>query len=283
MARRVDSRRTSRPTAGSCSSRRRASAAANRSPFSCAATDGAPAVRLGEGRALALSPDGKWALSRRGGRTILLPTGAGEPRARRRRAVWTSRRARRSLRTGAWLLTGSSPGHASRVYLATPAGGEARPVTPDGVLLPEGAHTVSADGRFLAASDLQGTWAIYPLDGAAQGPVLPIAGLSPGDRPLRWTGDGRLLVLGKGGSPRPAGARLGPPGDDPDAPSPIRRIRDTRRRDGRARIGGRGLASLPDRGTSLVGKAATPRRRRGVRRQCAAASRRARRSAVRRR
>ena len=42
--------------------------------------DGSPAVRLGDGGALALSPDGKWALCRRGDDTILLPTGAGLPR-----------------------------------------------------------------------------------------------------------------------------------------------------------------------------------------------------------
>ena len=42
-------------------------------------TDGTPAVRLGEGRALALSPDGKWALSEltSPSRLVLLPTGIG--------------------------------------------------------------------------------------------------------------------------------------------------------------------------------------------------------------
>ncbi len=47
-------------------------------------TDGSPAVRLGDGRALALSPEGKWALalvpSDASPRLVLLPTGAGEPR-----------------------------------------------------------------------------------------------------------------------------------------------------------------------------------------------------------
>ncbi|HYB53541.1 MAG TPA: protein kinase, partial [Thermoanaerobaculia bacterium] len=41
-------------------------------------TDGSPAVRLGEGTAMALSPDGKSALARRGSQTVLLPTGAGQ-------------------------------------------------------------------------------------------------------------------------------------------------------------------------------------------------------------
>ena len=46
-------------------------------------TDGSPPVRLGEGYAMALSPDGKWALSRLPVAKqpfTLLPTGAGEPR-----------------------------------------------------------------------------------------------------------------------------------------------------------------------------------------------------------
>src|SRR6204780_867137 len=46
-------------------------------------TDGSPAVLLGEGGAVALSPDGKWALSAMPGapsQLKLLPTGAGEPR-----------------------------------------------------------------------------------------------------------------------------------------------------------------------------------------------------------
>ena len=44
-------------------------------------TDGSPAVRLGEGRALDLSPDGRWALvmpARRADRLLLMPTGPGK-------------------------------------------------------------------------------------------------------------------------------------------------------------------------------------------------------------
>ncbi|MFY9912176.1 MAG: protein kinase, partial [Candidatus Sulfotelmatobacter sp.] len=46
-------------------------------------TDGSPAVRLGDGQSLALSPDGNWALACRGDTQtdlFLLPTGPGEPR-----------------------------------------------------------------------------------------------------------------------------------------------------------------------------------------------------------
>jgi hypothetical protein len=46
-------------------------------------TDGSPAVRLGEGSALSLSPDGQWAISRQVSSVsecVLLPTEAGEQR-----------------------------------------------------------------------------------------------------------------------------------------------------------------------------------------------------------
>jgi hypothetical protein len=46
-------------------------------------TDGSPAVRLGEGEAFALSPDGRWVLSVPRGdhpHPVLLPTGAGQAR-----------------------------------------------------------------------------------------------------------------------------------------------------------------------------------------------------------
>jgi Tol biopolymer transport system component len=44
--------------------------------------DGSPAKRIGEGRSMAISPDGRWVVSNvrdRGSDTVLLPTGAGEP------------------------------------------------------------------------------------------------------------------------------------------------------------------------------------------------------------
>ena len=45
-------------------------------------TDGTPAVRLGDGHALALSPDGKWALCllTSPARLVVIPTGVGERR-----------------------------------------------------------------------------------------------------------------------------------------------------------------------------------------------------------
>ena len=52
-------------------------------------TDGAPAVRLGEGRPFGLSPDGKWVLSTlfTPPQILLLPTGAGEAKRLERGAI----------------------------------------------------------------------------------------------------------------------------------------------------------------------------------------------------
>ncbi len=45
-------------------------------------TDGSPPVKIGEGNAMALSPDAKWVVTRpaKGGPLKLVPTGAGEAR-----------------------------------------------------------------------------------------------------------------------------------------------------------------------------------------------------------
>ena len=157
-------------------------------------TDGADAIRLGEGHALALSPDGKWALSRRGEQTILLPTGPGQPRPVASTGVDFERGAT-FLPDGGLLLSGGSPGHAIRLYALEIAGGEPRPFTPDGVYLPEGAHTVSPDGKLVAASDLLGKWSVYPIAAAAAGAPRPIAGLLAHEKPIRWSADGRSLFI----------------------------------------------------------------------------------------
>jgi serine/threonine protein kinase/Tol biopolymer transport system component len=157
-------------------------------------TDGVPAIRLGEGHALALSPDGKWALSRRNDRTILLPTAAGEPRTIAATGVDFERGAT-FYPDGRLLLSASSPGHGIRLFSLKLGDDEPHPMTPDGVLLPEGAHTVSPDGKSVAASDLQGTWSIYPLEGSTVQERRPIAGLLAREGPIRWSTDGRFLFV----------------------------------------------------------------------------------------
>ena len=105
-------------------------------------TDASDAVRLGEGFALALSPDGKWALARRGDETILMPTGAGQPRPITAGGIAFHRGGTFSPDGRRLLLSGTSAG-ASRLYERDIEGGAVRAVTAAGVFLDEGIHTAS--------------------------------------------------------------------------------------------------------------------------------------------
>jgi len=158
--------------------------------------DGSAAVRLGEGTGVAISPDGKWILTRRIRTTpstlVLLPTGAGQPRTFPKDSI------DRSAATGfaAFLpdgkriaFNGSEAGKPSRVFVQSLEGGAARPVTPEGVT----ARLVSPDGKVLLTETAGQGFGLAPLDGG--GPSEPIRGLELTDDPLRWTADGRSLFL----------------------------------------------------------------------------------------
>jgi eukaryotic-like serine/threonine-protein kinase len=157
-------------------------------------TDGSSAVRLGEGEALALSPDTRWALSILQGsqpRPVLLPTGAGQARTLPRGPI-------REYSLGTWMpdgehviLLGSEAGHGSRYYIQDVNGGEPSPITPEGAAgFGFGAHVVSPDGTLLAAKGPNGKISLYPVSGGAP---RPIPGLLDGEFPIRWSDDGRSL------------------------------------------------------------------------------------------
>jgi len=157
-------------------------------------TDGSPAVRLGEGQALALSPDAQWVLSvDRGDKPhpMLLPTGAGQARALPAGPI-------HEYQNGSWLpggdrilLEASEAGHASRFYTQSVNGGNPTPVTPEGVSgFGFGSHVVSPDGTELAARGADGSVSVWRL---GTNEHHPLAGLVPGDLPVRWAADGRTL------------------------------------------------------------------------------------------
>jgi len=160
------------------------------------ATDGSPAVRLGDGHPESLSPDGKWVLARAPGAPnawgrewVLLPTGAGSPRTLPRGAIT-------QLRNGAWLRDGKrvvftalEEDRAARVYVQDVESGSMRPITPEGVFMPEKAATPD-DNSVLVLQ--QGRWLVYPLDG---GESRPLSALGASDAPLQWSADGRFLYI----------------------------------------------------------------------------------------
>ena len=168
--------------------------------------DDSPAVRLGDGHALALSPDEKWALATpraAPASLVLLPTGPGQPRA-----IRTGRF--ESILRAAWfpdgenlLLAASEPGHAVRLYVQPAAGGEPRAITPPGIG-PDCA--ISPDGGRVAATGADRRLFVFD---AAGGSGEPVRGALPGDRPIRFAPDGRALwVMSGEESPKAAIHRL---------------------------------------------------------------------------
>jgi eukaryotic-like serine/threonine-protein kinase len=159
-------------------------------------TDGAPAVRLGDGFGQDLSPDGRWALTRsvsNEGRLILLPTGAGEPRPiplESYRVVGASFLPPDGTRIG---FIGSLGGKDNRGYVVDLAGGTPREFLHERIS--DGA-AISPDGKLVAANSADGTPKIYPLDG---GEPKPIHGLEVRDVPIQWSADGQSLFVTRRG------------------------------------------------------------------------------------
>ena len=124
--------------------------------------DGSDAVRLGEGRPLALSPDAAWVLAVQGetsAELALLPTRTGGVRRLLRGAIaeyldWAvfSRDGRRVY------FAARESSDVRRTYVQDLDGGEPRPVTTDGFV----GQLLSPDGRTFATIDRYGEYDLLP-------------------------------------------------------------------------------------------------------------------------
>jgi serine/threonine protein kinase/WD40 repeat protein len=146
-------------------------------------TDGSPAKLLGEGRSMAISPDGRWVAANvreRGSKLVLLPTGAGEPKVldvegfdeatffpdSRRLLLWGG-----PLPTVIDTETGKQSDIAGEGFSCT---------------------AVSPDGNEVACCGSAGEGRIYAAEGNT---YRPIPGLKPGEGVLQWSADGRSLFV----------------------------------------------------------------------------------------
>jgi eukaryotic-like serine/threonine-protein kinase len=156
------------------------------------ATDGSPAVRLGEGTALCFSHDLKWVattLPRAVSQLILLPIGPGQPRELPQGKI-NYEDGRLLPDDKSILFVGSEPGHGVRTYVQ-PLDGSALPraFTPDGIW----ASAVSPDGSFVAAqSQAEPTPKLYPIAG---GEPRAIPGIAAGELVYHYGADGRHLLI----------------------------------------------------------------------------------------
>jgi Tol biopolymer transport system component len=166
-------------------------------------TDGSPAVKLGEGFATDISPDGRWVLAIPVGvpaQIDVLPTGVGVPRRLTNDSIHHLHdfESYFNLIGPRWfpdgkriLFTGEEQGQGTRCYVQdAEGGGAARPITPAGT------HCVllSPDGRFAVGVGLDQNVHLYPVDGSTP---IAVAGLEPREMPIQWGRDGNSLYVQK--------------------------------------------------------------------------------------
>ena len=155
-------------------------------------TDGSPAIRLGDGRAGAFSPDGRWVVSLayvEPNNAILLPVKAGAPRSLEHPGL-AVHAARWAPEGQELLLLANEVGRGLRLYVQSIVRGAPRPITPEGTGL--GFFPVSPDGKFVVAQGPDHLFYLYPIEG---GEPQPIPTLTPDDRPIRWTPMGNSLYV----------------------------------------------------------------------------------------
>ena len=154
-------------------------------------TDGAPAVRISDGYALRLSPDGQSATtnlpSNSGNVLIITPIGPGDPR--------TVKLPLPTVLGSRWLpdrkrlvVVGAEAGRPIRTFEFTLQSGAVRPLTPEGIT----GTLVSPDGRLLVAAAADGTRQLWPIGG---GEPTPIRGLAAQDAVAAWSADGTALFV----------------------------------------------------------------------------------------
>jgi len=160
-------------------------------------TDGSPAVRLGDGFALALSPDGKFALSSLPGKDneiSLLPTGAGQPRKLASDFAAVGLNPPTWFRDGKTILIRASKAAADqmRTWIYNLDSGQSRPLTPEGVFI-----VVSSDEKFGVGNCIDGGSCVYRIP---NGETEKINGLKPDDQVLNPTSDPQSFFVTSGNS-----------------------------------------------------------------------------------
>src|SRR5215472_9862212 len=155
-------------------------------------TDGSPAVLLGEGGAVSLSPDGKWAIAQTQespSQFRLLPTGAGEPRDLTKDNInhsWAH-----------WfpdgkriLFAADEPGKGVRFYVYDMGSGKSEPMSREGV---NGtSFAISPDSQHIVGIGPDKKGYLYPTSGGE--PQL-IVGINPGEQPITFSTDGSALYI----------------------------------------------------------------------------------------
>jgi serine/threonine protein kinase/Tol biopolymer transport system component len=154
-------------------------------------------IKLGPGKALALSPDGKSALALQTNpqpQLVILSTTESEPKILPNQGIREYHYAS-FFPDGRQILFTGVEAHqdaAIRSYVQDINTGDVRPLTEELTV----ALRVSPDGKSVITLQPDRTYYIQPLDGSQP---TPIPGLESGDEPIQWSDDGRsVYVIGAG-------------------------------------------------------------------------------------
>ncbi len=152
---------------------------------------GTPAVRLGEGRPWAISPDKKWVVVTTQSfppQLVLLATGSGEPKRYPPSKddifypVFSG--------DGKSILFGGTAGGSDRLYLMALDTGEVKPALPEGLI----GYAVSPDSKYVVGrSSSDPAKKIYDFAG---GPPVPLKGLREGESVIAWGNPPLPLYVG---------------------------------------------------------------------------------------
>jgi tRNA A-37 threonylcarbamoyl transferase component Bud32 len=153
--------------------------------------EGDTAVQLGPGNAMALSPDGKWAVAGTGAlysELELQPTGAGASRKLPRGPLELVTRVFFFPDGARIAVVGREPNRPLRIWIQELGGGDPRPFSDEGVIT---ACDPSPDGRWIAALDAARRPLLLSTDGGAP---RPLPQLGENDLPIAWSATGGLYV-----------------------------------------------------------------------------------------
>jgi len=159
-------------------------------------TDGSPAVRLGDGSAYALSPDGMWASafvpdSNGSRRFVLLPTGAGEEIVENISGLSDIAVVGWLEGTERYLVMGVSEEKERRCFAWDAARGSVQPVCPVGIGGPY-VTFLSPDRKRVLTYGPGAGWFVYPVEG---GPALQVHGIRDDEFPVGWRADNSSIFV----------------------------------------------------------------------------------------
>ncbi len=154
-------------------------------------TDGSPAIRLGSGMGLDISPDAQWVASTsvtQPAPTVLLPAGAGQPVTLGDGRLFHSQGLRFLPDGKGVIMIAAEPGHAPRTYIQTLDGSAPRAFGPEDFR----GTRVSPDGKSVLGRKDRAVW-IVPMSGEPTGQPLPF--VKADETVVGWAADGNSIYV----------------------------------------------------------------------------------------